>query len=502
MKRTIGKKVVIAGCGQITQAKDQEDDFLDPLGLMLKASRLAAECTLSSRILKEIDAVFTVKSMSKYYPSAADQLADSLGSAPRLTFTSAIGGNSPMSLINKASGMIARGELGSVLIAGGETYCPRKNRQYENASLLFKGLEGDHESDDMIGAASIEKQHGIYLPVHGFPLYETALWGASGLPLDSYLLNIGTMWSRFSQVAASHPNSWTQTPRTPDEIISTSSANRMIAFPYTKYMTSLISVDMAAAVLLMSQDYAEGVCSKTKRPVYFLAGADTKDRQRFMIEKTDFTRSPALSACIDKTILRSGLSSDDIQCFDLYSCFPCSVTFARNALGLKDNDPRPLTITGGLGFFGGPGNNYSLHAVVSMVDAISSSSFDTGIITSLGWFMHKHSAGIFSAVPIETELDHFDLEDEANLLVGKPPEQIQEQTNGTGTIETYTILYSRDGSILQAVLYGKTDEGFRFISQTAPDPDIFQELIRRCQIGTPVKLRHNQKLNLNIASFL
>ena len=101
--------------------------------------------------------------------------------------------------------MIARGKLDSVLIAGGETYCPRKERRDKTGSLLFKGLEGGHESEDMIGVSNLEKRHGIYLPVHGFPLFETALWGASGLPIEAYLKGVGKMWSRFSSVAAAHP---------------------------------------------------------------------------------------------------------------------------------------------------------------------------------------------------------------------------------------------------------------------------------------------------------
>ena len=502
MEQVMGKNVVIAGWGQITQAKDQMSRLLDPLGLMVEASRQAAESTRITGVLRNVDAVFSVKVMSEYYPCAAARLADALGAAPRLTLTSAIGGNSPQSLINKAAGMIARGELNSVLIAGGETYCPRGEKPDKTGSLLFKGLEGGHESEDMIGASDLEKRHGIYLPVHGFPLFETALWGASGLPIETYLQGVGAMWSRFSDVAATNPHSWTRAPRSMEEIITPGPANRRVAFPYTKYMTSLVSVDMAAAVLLMSGDRAGQTRPGNGRPVYFLAGADTRDRQRFMADKTGFTTSPALSACIGKVFRRSGLSADDIQCFDIYSCFPCSVTIARQALGLKDGDKRPLTLTGGLGFFGGPGNNYSLHASATMAEAISRGDFDTGMITSLGWFMHKHSAGIFSAVPGDTGLSHFDLEDEADPPAGNAPEIAGDQADGIGTVETYTILFSRDGNPSLGILYGKTSEGLRFIAQTAPDPHIFAELTRSCRIGDRVRLRHNPKTNLNMAEFI
>lgn len=498
----MGRQVVIAGWGQITQPKDQTERLLDPLGLMAAAAWRAAECMQSSRILKGVDGVFTVKVMSEYYPSAAARLAEALGASPRMALTSSIGGNSPLSLINKAAGMISRGELDSVLIAGGETYCPRQRRSDQDASLLFKGLEGGHESDDMIGATALEKRHGIHLPVHGFPLYETALWGASGLPLETYLQNVGTLWSRFSRIAAENPYAWTRKHRSAREIVTPGPDNRPIAFPYTKYMTSLVSVDMGAAVVLMSEDLARRTGLKSLHSVYFVAGADVMDRQRFMAEKSDFTSSPAMSACIGKTLRRAGLTPDGIQCFDLYSCFPCSVAFAKRALSIEDGDRRPLTVTGGLGFFGGPGNNYSLHAAAAMAEAISSGRFDTGMVTSLGWFMHKHSAAVFSAVPPETGPDRYDLEDAADPLAGNPPETLLEQACGPGRIETYTVLYARDGQPSVAVLYGKTPDGLRFVAQTDPEPEIFSELTRRCRIGEKVMLRTDPETHLNRATLL
>jgi acetyl-CoA C-acetyltransferase len=118
---------------------------------------------------------------------------------------------------------------------------------------------------------------------------------------------------------------------------------------------------------------------------------------------------------------RSRRSLDDIQCFDFYSCFPCSLSVARRMLEIKDDDPRPLTVTGGLGFFGGPGNNYSLHAVATLADIISGGENDHGLITSLGWFLHKHAVGVYSAFPAETDPSYHDLADEKDCLAGRAP---------------------------------------------------------------------------------
>ena len=494
--------VVVAAWGQITQDKNRTEHLLDPLGLMVAASQKVIDQTDRPDAIRSVDAVFAVKVMSAPCDPAAERLARLLGITPRLALTSTIGGNSPQRLINKAAGMIARGELESVLVAGAETYYPRGGEPGEIDSLLFKGLSDGPETDDMIGATAVEQRHGILLPIHGFPLFETAMWAESGLDLDTYRHRVGAMWSSFSRVAADHPNAWTRIPRSTEEIITPSLANRWVAFPYTKFMTSLVSVDMGAAVLLMSAKKAESFRIAGRRPVYVVAGADVMDRQRFMIEKSDFTRSPALEAVVRKALRRSGMDASEIQCFDFYSCFPCAIAMARRALKLSETDNRPLTLTGGLGFFGGPGNNYSLHAVATLTEAISTGIHENGMITSLGWFMHKHSAGIYSAHPGKTALGTFDLEDDREPLVGSEPEKATDSVEGLGTVETYTVLYAREGTPVSAVIYGRTSDGLRFVARGAPEPDTFHDLTARCRVGDTVRLRNDRRTTLNLAELV
>jgi acetyl-CoA C-acetyltransferase len=499
----MNRKVFITGWGQITQPKEQTDHLLDPLGLMAEAARKAVDAIGATDILAKIDGIMVIRVMSRHVPSAAKQLAEKIGASPRYTTVSGIGGNSPQSMINKAAGMIARGEIDSVLIAGGETYYPRDKNGSDDGIALFKGLTGDHARDDMIGVTIDELQHGIYLPVHGFPLYETALWAESGLDLDSHLTqHVGNLWSKFSQTAAGNPNAWIRSPRSPKEIISDHPGNRMIAFPYRKFMCSLFSVDLGAAVILMSEEKSRHYRQKGRQPVYFLSGAYTEDRQPYLIQKSNFTQSLPIKTAAQRALSRSNLSLEDIDCFDIYSCFPCSVTIAGQMIGIPENDTRPLALTGGLAFFGGPGNNYSLHAVATLAEAISSGEYDNGMITSLGWFMHKNAVGIYSSLPVETELGTFDVEDEKNFLVGEEPLKVESHASGTGIIETYTIICSKDGTPDYAVIYGKTDQGFRFIAQTRPDPDVFKALTKKCQVGRPVQLKYDKSQNKNIAKLL
>ena len=50
--------------------------------------------------------------------------------------------------------------------------------------------------------------------------------------------------------------------------------------------------------------------------------------------------------------------------------------------------PPPLTVTGGLPFHGGPGNNYSMHGIVAMLDVLRSPAQrgTFGRVTATGGF--------------------------------------------------------------------------------------------------------------------
>jgi len=281
------------------------------------------------------------------------------------------------------------------------------------------------------------------------------------MDLNAYLMEIGRMWAAFSRTASTHPFAWTRRPKTPEEIITPGPANRPVAFPYTKFMNSFVTVDQGAAILLMSEAAARA-CSEKDRPrVYFLGGGYAQDRQRFMIEKSDFTSSPPLGAAVEKALGRAGVTLGNLDCFDLYSCFPCAVSMAKKMIGIQEDDPRPLTLTGGLGFFGGPGNNYSLHAVATLAEKITQGEYSKGLVTALGWFMHKHAAGIYGSEPKTRDIGQDHIQDQKYPLTGKAPERIQEEANGPGLIETYTVIFSPDQTPSYAVIYGKTRDSYR-----------------------------------------
>ena len=74
-----------------------------------------------------------------------------------------------------------------------------------------------------------------------------------------------------------------------------------------------------------------------------------------------------MSVVARETFEMADCTLDDIDLLDLYSCFPSAVEIACNEMKISQDDPRGLTITGGLPYFGGPGNNYVTHSIAEMI---------------------------------------------------------------------------------------------------------------------------------------
>mgnify|MGYP000263990993 CR=1 FL=1 len=69
-------------------------------------------------------------------------------------------------------------------------------------------------------------------------------------------------------------------------------------------------------------------------------------------------------------LAQAGIGPDDLDFIDLYSCFPIAVEVGAEELGLSLDDPRGLTVTGGLPYMGGPGNNYAMHSIAVMMQRL------------------------------------------------------------------------------------------------------------------------------------
>jgi acetyl-CoA C-acetyltransferase len=151
---------------------------------------------------------------------------------------------------------------------------------------------------------------------------------------------------------------------------------------------------------------------------------------------------------------------------ELYSCFPCVPKMARRTLGFGA-DVQP-TVTGGLTFFGAPLNSYMTHAACAMVRRVRSGA-EHGLLYGQGGFVTKHHALVLSPEqPAEALSESVSVQEIADRA-RKPAPRYDEQPSGSGTVESFTVIYDRDGSARHGVVILRTDTNDRTLARVPAD---------------------------------
>ena len=155
---------------------------------------------------------------------------------------------------------------------------------------------------------------------------------------------------------------------------------------------------------------------------------------------------------------------------DLYSCFPSAVQVAANELGLPTGDPsRPLTVTGGLTFAGGPWNNYVTHSIATMAERLVAEPGQRGLITANGGYLTKHSFGVYGTEPPTHEFRWEDVQSDVN---SEPTREAVIEWSGVGTVESWTTPFDRSGSPEKAFLAVRTPDDARALAVVHDDVEV------------------------------
>jgi acetyl-CoA C-acetyltransferase len=133
-----------------------------------------------------------------------------------------------------------------------------------------------------------------------------------------------------------------------------------------------------------------------------------------------------------------------------------------------------LTITGGLAYFGGPGNNYSLHAIAHAVERLRKSPEHFGLITALGWYITKHSSGIYSGREPEHPFAHDRHEEIQKKIDDMPCPEMVDSPKGTATVETYTVMHDRQGEPDYSIVIARLENEMRCWAHTEKDPELLK----------------------------
>jgi acetyl-CoA C-acetyltransferase len=477
---------VIVGAGQLTNHPKAIDQTLEPLAMMERVAREAENDAGAPALLEKVDSVQIVNFMSWSYADAPRMLAQRIGAEPNHTVYSSIGGETPQRLVNEAAHAIVNGRIRMALIAGAEALESRRLARKLGAQLPWsqRGTPQRMDGDNRPGFNEVEARYGATMPTRVYPLFENAIRARLGLSIEAHQNRLGELCSRFAAVAANNPYAWFQVEHSPEEIVSVRADNRMVGFPYPKLMNAIIETDQAAALIMTGSRTARELGIPEDRWVYLRGCGDATDKW-FVSERLNYHSSPAIRAATQRALGMAGIPLDDVARFDLYSCFPSAVQMGLDALGLRPDDPRPLTVTGGLPYAGGPGNNYVMHSIATMIQHLRESAGEYGLVTGLGWFATKHSAGVYSTRPRDGEWKRTPPTMDQRQVDAMESPPFVEPAEGEATIETYTVVFNRDGEPEQGIVIGRLDNGSgeRFFANTPPNRDLMLAMTREEFVG-------------------
>jgi acetyl-CoA C-acetyltransferase len=467
---------------------DTPDGAPEPLAMWEQMARDAAADTgipNAASLLAALESVDVVYSQSWQYDDAVARLSERIGAAPARRHYSGIGGSVPLVLATEVAREIRAGQLDLALVTGAEALATvrRLKKAGEKPQWSFRPSEKRPFPMDMDFDPS-EITHAVFEAYLTFALFDNARRAHLGRGLGEHRAQLGRVLAPMTEIAAGSPHAWFPVARDAEEIVTATPDNRMVAYPYTKLMTSIMDVDMAAALVLASAAKADALGVPEDRRVY-LRGSGYAEDPSHVAGHPELWRSPAMAAAAGAALAGAGIGADDVAHLDLYSCFASSVCFALDALGIGEHDDRAVTQTGGLPYHGGPGSNYMTHSLAAMVETLRQEPGSYGVTSGVGMHMQKHAYGVWSTDPGAGP--------KPNVAPAPPladPLAIVEAPEGKATVATYSVLHGRDGGPERALLicdlpggsrcYGLLDGGGSVLAETEAD-----ELIGRSVTITP-----------------
>lgn len=496
---------IVIGAAQLSDREVTLETAANPIKMLARIVREAAESSGGDpRLVESIDTIGLADTLGWSAQNPPRLLADAIGATPATEWQSGVGGESALALTNDAAMRIASGDSQLAFVGGCNNI--RAFGLARKAGFRFDwptGGAGEPIAVGKSGAGSDQSELdvGLEMPISVYPIFENALRAAHGQSLDEHRRAMGALFEPFTRIAAANPYAWFPVERSAEELCKPTSANRMICFPYTKFLNAVMATDQSAGVLLASPTMARRLGIPEKNWIYWRGGALEIEDPWLISLRPSYSESPALKTCHETAFANARIALDEIDLIDFYSCFPSAVSMACQMLGLAQNDARGLTLTGGLPYAGGPGNSYSFHSLAVAVTRLREKTGEHALVTGVGWYLTKHSATILSRRPPSAgQAPSAAPSTEATQASWRAPAvTLQLEANGAATVETYTIVHDRDGRPVKGIIIGRlTETDQRFFANTVPDPDLLADLEKIELIGTHGSVRHQEGRNLYI----
>jgi acetyl-CoA C-acetyltransferase len=452
----------------------------EPLAMWEHVARAAAADAGQPRVLTDLDAIEIVYCQTWQYDDAPRRLADRLDVAPKRLHYSGIGGTTGQQLVDATAERMLRGELDLVLVTSAEALATQRAYKKRGARAAYSFEPEERRPFPWESPPDpIEIAHEVFQAWLTFAVFENARRAHLGIDLDAYRLGLGQMLHPMTRVAAANPDAWFPIERSVDELVAVRPENRMVGYPYTKYMVAVMDVDMAAALVIATHAKADALGVPPDQRVYLRGWGDGRDPV-LVAARPEMWRSPALAAAADTALRTARVAIDDVAHLDLYSCFGSSLHFACDALGIDPLDTRGLTVTGGLPYHGGPGSGYLVHAIAKLAESLRADPGAYGLVSGVGMHMTKHGFGVYSTTPGPLQPS---APARATASVPVAPEHF-----GAATVAAYSVVHGRDGAPAWTLLVCDLDNGAARTYARVDAPDLAAAGEAQELVGTTVRL--------------
>ena len=476
-------RVCIVGTARHTW-RDESTFGPEPLSMWEFVARQAIDdAQTTADVTAQLDHLAVVHTQSWNYDDPVLRLGERLGRNDLNGVSSLIAGTSPQRLIDQAAAAMMRGEISAALIVGAEAQSTV--RRYERAGETPPWSFPDPNPVGIEASLGewylpTELRHGVLPAWLTFALLAQARWAArGGKPADRQAMY--QLLASISEVAAKNPDSWYPVAHSAERLAHADAANRPIATPFTKLTTAFPFVDMAAANLLVTEAVADKWNIPEDRRVYLRGWGFARDASH-IAGRESLSTSPAMRSAFTAALSMADLHKDEINVFDLYSCFGSAVQFARDALELSDDDPRQISLTGGLPYHGGPGSNYMNHSISNLVDYLRTHPGKHGMVTGIGMHMTKHVAGVWSSTPGTAPLALTDEPQQAALDDDAPGHIVRDSASGTVQVESASVIFGREGEPESVIAICGLPDGSRCYA-SSQHPDVLAAVLNDEWVG-------------------
>jgi acetyl-CoA C-acetyltransferase len=457
---------IVVGAAEVVHRPGPEFQPCSATELLIETARLALDQSGSAAALAARVGEVLVPHGTWSESDPARAIADAVGALDARTVRSELG-VLQHTLLVRAFTSVAEGRLDAVIVAGGENRWSGVHAAKSGGAVPDPPFASLGEPDEVIAPAemvisTIEIERNLTTAAHQYAIIESALRHRLGRSIDAHQAALGSLWEGFAAVAAQAPGAWNQQAMRAEDIAVASEANRVIAAPYTKWLISQWNVDQAAALVVTTVGVARELGIDEERWVFPLA-TGLSNLVIPMPERDEIHRWPASGIAGRAALEAAGVALDEIDLVDLYSCFPAAVEVQAAELGF--DLARPLTITGGMTFSGGPYNNYSLQGAAAMVTALTNGPADTiGLTSAVSGLLTKPSVTLWSNAAPRNAYTCVDVTDQARSVTAV--RTVDPDLVGAATVVGATVIPGRSGDLTTVAVVESAD-GVRSVVQSS-----------------------------------